>query len=306
VFPDPGDAGNQFVRRVVRMRMAGRIGKLALVAVAAGWLGAASASAAPNTGRISFTGGTDFTTAYFFRGVLQERNGFIAQPYGEMMINLYKAEGPFSGLSLVGGLWNSIHSEATNHGAQELNVLYEQDWYGGIQANFLDNALTTRAFWIAYTSPSDAFKTVQEVDLSAALDDSQWLGAFALKPAILFGTETENTLLGTERGQYLEVGVSPGFTLLDDETYPVTVTLPNKVGLGLDDYYDLSESNEDTFGYFSTGVKVSIPLAFIPEDYGTWSASGGVQVLAFGNNTRTLNHEDEVWTIGTWGISMAY
>jgi hypothetical protein len=288
------------------MRKAGRIGKLALVAIAAAWLGAASASAAPNTGRISFSGGVDFTTAYFFRGVLQERDGFIAQPYGEMLINVYKGEGPFSGLSLVGGLWNSIHQLGTNAQAQELDVLYEQDWYGGLQAQFLDNAITTRAFWIAYTSPSDAFKTVQEVDLSAALDDSQWLGAFALKPAVLFGTETENTLLGTERGQYLEVSAAPGFTVINDDTYPVTLTLPLKVGLGLDDYYDLSESNEDTFGYGSAGAKISFPLAFIPEEYGAWSASGGVNVLFFGNNTRTLNHEDEVWTVGTWGISMAY
>src|SRR6185436_14290095 len=126
---------------------------------------------------------------------------------------------------------------------------------------------------------------------------SEWLGTFALKPSILFGFETENTAMGIDRGQYVEIGVGPSFTVVQDDTYPVTLTLPNKVGLSLDDYYEVSDSNEDTFGYFSSGVKLSIPLAFIPEDYGSWSASGGVQVLAFGNNTRKLNHEDEVWTV---------
>ena len=293
------------------MRKAGRIGKLALVAIATGWLGAASVSAAPNTGRFSFSGGVDFTTAYFFRGILQERDGFIIQPYGEVGVALFKgknddSKGDWSGLSLFGGTWASLHSQETNHQASSLDAFYENDWYGGLQAQFMDNKVTTRAFYIAYTSPSDAFKTVQEVDLSAALDDSEWLGAFALKPSILFATETQNTAMGTESGEYLELGVAPSYPIVDSETMPMTLTFPVKLGLSLDDYYELSENNEDTFGYASTGVKLSFPLTFIPEDYGAWSASGGVNVYYFGNNTRTLNHEDEVWAVGTWGVSMAY
>jgi hypothetical protein len=52
-----------------------------------------------------------------------------------------------------------------------------------------------------------------------------------------------------------------------------------KLGLSLDDYYEISESNEDTFGYASTGAKLSFPLTFIPEDYGAWSAAGGRERL---------------------------
>jgi len=288
------------------MRQAGRISKLALVAVAAAWLGAASASAAPNTGRLSFSGGTDFTTAYFFRGILQERNGFIIQPYAELGVNLHKDEGPFSGLSLVGGFWNSIHSEGTNAQKASLRVLYEQDWYGGVQLSLWDNKIVSRAFYLALTSPSDAFRTVQEVDISLAFDDSEWLGMFALKPSLLFATETSGTSMGTERGEYLELGVAPAFTIIQSDTYPVTLTIPNKVGLSLDDYYEVTDQNEDTFGYYSGGLKLSFPLAFIPEEYGAWSASGGVQFLVLGSNTGDLNDNDDFWTVGTWGISMAY
>jgi hypothetical protein len=288
------------------MRQAGRIGKLTLVAIAAAWLGAAGASAAPNTGRLSISGGVDITTAYFFRGILQERNGGIIQPYGELGVSLFKGEGDFSGLSLFGGTWASLHTEETNHQASSLDAFYEQDWYGGLQAQFMDNKVTTRVFYIAYTSPSDAFKTVQEVDLSAALDDSEWLGAFAMKPSILFATETENSAMGPERGEYLEMGIAPGFPIIDSEDFPVTLTFPNKVGLSLDDYYEVSESDEDTFGYYSTGVKVSFPLTFIPEDYGSWSASGGATLMVLGTNTKNLNDKDSPWVVGTWGVSMAY
>jgi hypothetical protein len=288
------------------MRQAGRIGKLTLVAIAAAWLGAAGASAAPNTGRLSISGGVDITTAYFFRGILQERNGGIIQPYGELGVSLFKGEGDFSGLSLFGGTWASLHTEETNHQASSLDAFYEQDWYGGLQAQFMDNKVTSRVFYIAYTSPSDAFKTVQEVDLSAALDDSEWLGAFAMKPSILFATETENSAMGPERGEYLELGIAPGFPIIDSEDFPVTLTFPNKVGLSLDDYYEVSESDEDTFGYYSTGVKVSFPLTFIPEDYGSWSASGGATLMVLGTNTKNLNDKDSPWVVGTWGVSMAY
>lgn len=287
------------------MRQARRIGRLAGIAVASAWIAAGSVSAAPNTGRISFSGGADITTAYFFRGILQERDGFIIQPYAELGVSLYKGEGPLSGLSLFGGFWNSIHQEATGASATELDVLYEQDWYGGLQLQLFDDKVTSRAFYIAYTSPNDAFATVQEVDLSASLDDSEWLGAFALNPSILFGFETENTAFGTERGQYMELGLNPGLDLIESDTYPVRLSFPQKVGTSLDDYYEVTDDNEDFFGYYSGGIKLSVPLAFIPEDYGAWSASGGVQFMVLGRNTGDLNDED-FWTVGTWGISMSY
>lgn len=288
------------------MRQARRIGRLAGIAVASAWMIAAgSVSAAPNTGRISFSGGADVTTAYFFRGILQERDGFIIQPYAELGVSLHKGEGPLSGLSLFGGFWNSIHQEATGASTTELDVLYEQDWYGGLQLQLFDGKVTSRAFYIAYTSPNDAFATVQEVDLNASLDDSPWLGAFALNPSILFGFETENTAFGTERGQYMELGVNPGLDLIESDTYPVRLSFPQKVGTSLDDYYEVTDDNEDFFGYYSGGIKLSVPLAFIPEDYGAWSASGGVQFMVLGRNTGDLNDED-FWTVGTWGISMAY
>jgi len=42
----------------------------------------------PNKGLVSLSVGSDFTTAYFFRGILQERDGFIWQPYGEIGFSL--------------------------------------------------------------------------------------------------------------------------------------------------------------------------------------------------------------------------
>ena len=117
--------------------------------------------------------------------------------------------------------------------------------------------------------------------------------------------ETENTAFGPDEGIYVELGANPGLTLNDSEKYPVSLTFPIKVGLSGDDYYEDETGNDDTFGYASGGLKFGVPLAFIPEDYGTWSATAGVTFMVLGKNTGDVNNED-FWTIGTWGVSMTY
>src|SRR5262245_15117818 len=92
----------------------GCAGFLGVAAGTAFLLAAASASAGPNTGNVSFSLGMDFTTAYFFRGILQERDGFIWQPYGEINMPVYVDEGAaLSKVTPFVGNWNSVQSEKT-------------------------------------------------------------------------------------------------------------------------------------------------------------------------------------------------
>ena len=44
----------------------------------------------PNRGRVWLAFNDDFTTAYFFRGILQERDGFIWQPSLDVGITLFE------------------------------------------------------------------------------------------------------------------------------------------------------------------------------------------------------------------------
>jgi hypothetical protein len=282
--------------------MAALVGVAALAATLAG---SVPATAAPNTGRLSFTFGNDITTAYFFRGILQERHGLIEQPYGEVGVKLYENEdGPLNGVSLFFGTWNSIHSEQTA-AVSGPDAWYESDEWGGIKANLFGNT-EAKLSYIFYNYPSGAFSTVQEVDFSVGLDDSQWLGTFALNPAVLLAAETKNTALGTDRGWYLQPSIRPAFTILQSDTYPVTLALPVTLGLGLDNYFDNSASDDETFGYLQGGAVLSVPLAFIPEDYGAWSVSAGASIYTFGSNLQALNQGNDPWVVGTWSIGMTY
>ncbi len=281
------------------------------VAVGAALVVAAAPAGAesPNKGRLSLSVGSDFTTAYFFRGILQERDGFIWQPYGELGFNLYTADeasaDPVRTFSLFAGSWNSIHSEKTLASGSGPGNWYESDFYAGLKANWFGNT-ETKAFYIAYMYPNGSFNTVQEIDFQVSLNDAEWLDKWALNPYVLFGGEFDNTALGTDKGVYTEIGLRPSFVVIDDENYPVSLALPMKVGLSMSDYYEDVNGNSDTFGFFQGGPVVSIPLAFIPAEYGSWAASAGVALYAFGNNLKQYNDNDTPWVVGTTSITFSY
>jgi hypothetical protein len=61
-----------------------------------------------NRGNISLSGGLDVPTAYYFRGILQEDEDFIAQPYVDATFSLHKNDKGFNSLSASLGMWNSL------------------------------------------------------------------------------------------------------------------------------------------------------------------------------------------------------
>jgi len=275
------------------------------VVIAAGSMLVASAKADdPNTGKLSFSIGSDITTAYYFRGIVQEKDGFIMQPHAEVAVSLFEARGAITEVTATGGIWNSVHSEQTGASGDGSDNWYEADLYGGVSVGVLE-ALEAGVTYIAYTSPSNAFATVQEVDFSFGFDDGNFLGPLALSPSVTLAVETENAAFGENEGIYLELGVQPGLTLREDGRYPLSLSLPLTLGLGPRDYYE-TDNDDDTFGYFDGSIVAAVPLALIPEKYGAWEASAGVHFLTLGNNLQSANGGDSFEVIGIWGLALSY
>jgi hypothetical protein len=262
----------------------------------------------PNTGRVSLTVGVDWTTDYYFRGIVQETEDAIIQPYGELSFKLLENLGPLTALTLTGGVWNSLHWGPTGESGMRADpeVWYELDFYGKLLATLFED-FTTGVIYTAYTSPNDSFETYQEVAFSLAYNDSKLLGPFALNPNLLIAFETKGQAdAGRHRGVYLQAGIAPSYTLWDKGTYPVTLALPVTLGLSLSEYYEFGRFKDKTFGYLSVGGTVSVPLAFIPADFGKWQVKGGVQWLHLGDNLKAVNSGDRNEVIGTVGIAFTY
>src|SRR5687768_14344551 len=194
---------------------------------------------------VTLTVGMDFPSAYMFRGLFQEDSGFIGQPFVDVGI----AAAP--GVTINAGLWNSFHSGPSGSGndAIERSAWYEADFYGSVTfqvGNWKPGALFT-----SYTSPNDAFNTVNELAGVLAYDDSG--SAFPLNPKVMVAQELKGQADGgANKGTYFEFGVRPVVPLGAHPKYPLTLAIPAKFGLSLKDYYE-GASGSNRFGYFDLG-----------------------------------------------------
>ncbi len=242
----------------------------------------------------------DYTSAYLYRGIIQEDSGFILQPAARLTINLHESEE--WKLDAYFATWNSFHGQKT--GAKTSGDFseywYESDLLGGLALS--TGKLSFAMQYVFLTSPSDAYETVEELNFTVGFDDSDLLGAFALKPYALLAIETgadASDGAHSDTGTYLELGVAPGFEV-DYGATPITITFPASVGFSLEDYYQDAEGKDDAFGFAQIGVKASIPLP-MNSRYGAWTLNAGVSAILLGDHTADYNggnHEELVATIG--------
>jgi hypothetical protein len=291
-------------------------------------------------GKVTFNVGIDVPTRYYFRGILQEDEGFIGQPYAEINVNLFEYD--IFRMTAIGGVWNSFHSEQTkqsfgsrardaaraqgvsqrtlNPSFGDPESWYEFDAYGGAAFGIGDAEIST--IFTVYTSPNGAFQTTQDIAFGASYDDSGILGDFALNPGITFYLETAGpgAFGTTARGTLLQLHGGPEFGLTGGDN-PITLGIPIEAGLSLNDYYESSDAtlppytnnskasgvDDATFGYFQTGMDLGIPLTFIPCEYGSWLLNAGWRFISMGRTLKEVNRNgDDYSFFGMFGLSMTY
>jgi len=283
----------------------------------------------PNTGAISVSISADVYSEYWFRGIFQEDQGFIFQPGVTVSASLVEEEN--WNFSIYGGNWNSLHGDGD--GSSEANRWYESDWFFGGTLGIYDFYVDVSYIFLYGPNAGGIF--AEEVDIEVGYDDQAlwgedfplpgWTG---LQPYVLLAIETDGAsdaggaTQPNDEGMYLELGIEPGFTLIESETYPVDISVPLVLGIGLDDYYEHPGfpnpasvpagpgSNEDeTFGFFLAGLHASMPLTFVPAEYGSWSIWAGVDVIVLNDDyieATVSNDYDTVRVVGGGGLAIEY
>ena len=105
---------------------------------------------------------------------------------------------------------------------------------------------------------------------------------------------------GTNAGTYFEIGVAPGYAVSK-----ASIAVPVKVGLSLDDYYEL-DGTDKRFGFASVAAMVTVPTRRHDPKYGSWNMHGGVEFQTLGDTTACFNGDQKTRTIGSVGIGFAY
>lgn len=259
----------------------------------------------PNPGALTFTGGFDAPTVYFFRGFRQEVNpGLTLWPFGDIGLALFSGTGGVKRVGINFGVWNSLQTGSSGLDGPSDRLHYEEDFYTTVSLGF-GGGVTLGTTFAAYTSPNAMFNTVKEISFKAAR-------AHMLSPYGLIAFELDDdghTDVGSNKGTYLELGVGPTFTLMKDGP---TLTVPVKVGLSLKDYYENPLTGDDEkFGFFAVGGLLTVPLKGIPSGFGSWNVHGGADVLVFGDTPKlfNVNKDGDVnksKVVGLFGIGVTY
>jgi hypothetical protein len=264
------------------------------------------------------------TTAYITRGVLLENQGIIYQNVGELYFKLLdEPDAAVSKGTIIVGMFNSVHDEKTDAGLAEVdpdtgepafrrNVSnwYEFDWWAGGSIDFA-GAFNLSLLYQEFHSPNGGFGLCRNVQAKLSYNDAELWGddgGFALKPyGIVFVELDGKAGTGPDEGIYVELGVGPSFALTEGGDYPLTLSIPVSVGLGFNDFYE----DDELFGYASAGVVLSAPLAFIPPEFGAWTASVGGYYYYYGEGVDDFNQANDKEDsdgifVGTVGIGLSF
>lgn len=232
----------------------------------------------------------DYTTHYYYRGILQEHDDLIIQPSLEVTGNVAKD------LGFTVGMWNSLHEGASGREGGQ-TAWYESDIYASLDYAVED--VTVSLSYTVLTSPNGQFVTTQELGLQVSWNDSERykdskFGGFA--PHVLLVKEVSGgSDLGNTLGKYLELGIEASFEATDE----ITLAVPLTVGINAGDYYEDGTGN-DSGGYWSIGVSASMPVSY-------WELAAGVQYLSLDGFTETANkNADSSEVIATVGMSVSW
>lgn len=242
-----------------------------------------------------------WTSAYVFRGYVQEDRGFIFQPAVTLGWAIADETADAPGIGVYFTNWNSIHG-VDSSAQRSPRSWYEADYIVGAALGWRGWTLDAAVSW--YTSPSDAFDTTCELDVLVAHDlpDDTWYGAVLGDPYALLAVELDNRNVGSNRSgnTYLELGAGPSFDVTDD----VGVSVPVSVGLGLRDYYIDSDGDSEFFGFVSVTPTVSWAIA--EGDFGALSLDAGVSIQFLGNAARASNDGDDTLVVGFVGLGWSF
>ncbi len=260
-------------------------------------------SNAPTPG-MTASAGIDFVNQYMFRGLRQNSTGIAIWPWADLGIEAYSGHGRIESIDINIGIWNSLNTGDTGLDGPGGDLWFEADFYATLDFGF-GGGVSAAATYTAYTSPNDTFTTVKEFMIKVTVDDSSYLGSKAVKPYAIVARETNTAPglaqadLGDQPGTYLELGIAPGYA-----GSKATMTVPVKVGLSLDDYYELA-GVDHPFGFFSVAGIVTIPLGPTTR-FGAWNVRAGVAFQTLGKTTTFVNGGDDSQVIGSIGLGFSY
>jgi len=202
-------------------------------------------------------------------------------------------------MNVFTGAWADVNDNAPSAIGGELQEV--DSWLG------VDYTIDKFTFSVTYQYWNYSSTTEHVLDFGIAFDDSEYLGDWAMNPSLTIHRTSDAQNGGGDEGWAYVFGFGPGFTFNEGGDYPVSLSIPVKIGFGDGDFY-----YDSGFAFASIGAQVSIPLSFIDESYGSWSFNAGLtyyltdddaipqDALYLGDNP------DDNYLVGNIGVALAF
>jgi hypothetical protein len=258
--------------------------------------------APPPGSRINLLLNVEFASEYVTpRGMIVRDDGLTIQPLLLAFVNLYKGDGFINSLKFVGGVWNDFGTDGVSihppFGSGDKTHYTEIDPIAGVSIG-LAKYFTLDVTYTAFVEQILDIGTSNHLETKLTFDDSSFLKCFALHPYVSYWQELTGKATDADvpeavfgpsarsgshpqpgSSYYFEVGVVPGYTFKNlgglKVEAPMRVLLPNERFYG--EYF----KSASTVGLYELGAKATIPLSFMPKDYGHWSAHAGFKYINF-------------------------
>jgi hypothetical protein len=269
-------------------------------------LALAQAPAGGATKAVSGALGLDFTTQYFLRGIQQENQGIIAQPWIEVRYGLYEGTDDLKNLNLTLGQWNSLHDGPTGTGGTDQSMWYESDFYIGVTGAVGDR-FSGGVTYTSYYGPNGFRTDVEELAFAVGYDDKGVIKTFdsGLQPGVVLAFELDGQMDEGTRGNtgiYAQLGIKPSF-----QFGQFTLDVPVTMGLSLGNYYENPGTGDDDFlGFLDIGASISTAIPNLPARMGPWHAEAALHWLLLGDNNEDRNGGDTTELIFSCGVRTTF
>lgn len=211
----------------------------------------------------------DLKSDYISYGVVIQDQGATIQSLLSLRYSLFDKvlDGqPESFVNNITGFISTWADFSTDKNLSSPNSSYrnftELDLITGVSFTFADRYnITTLA--TAYNSPAGAYGQGAYLKAELSYNDRGLIGKnFALLPqlTLLYTIPWDSNLGLNPDALLVEPGITPSYTFGADTTFPVTLGLPMRVGLG-NKFYD-----GETYGFFSIGPQVTLPINALSKD----------------------------------------
>jgi hypothetical protein len=231
------------------------------------------------------------------RGMDVVRQGVVFQPMVLTFFNVYKSDSFLNSATVVAGMWNcfatSKQPSSDSNGAKKTGWI-ETDPIAGLSFGLAKN-FTLSVTYTAFSMQIDNIPFSQHLETKLVFNDSDYLKDFALHPYVIYwqelsGKAVSNTDPNPSTSFYFDVGVAPSYTF--EKCYGLKFEAPCRILMADSNFYGTGAGGTTFVSLYEFGVKASMPLKFMPEGYGHWSAAVGFKRQGFDNpNLRATQNE---------------